>query len=243
MQRLYRDLAPWWSVLTPPGTYSGEAEAFLALLRQAAGGVSSLLELGSGIGAIAECLPERLEVVLADSSEEMLAQSRLRNPGREHVLSDMRSMRLGRQFDAVLLHDAVMYMSTPECLASAVATAASHLREGGGLLLVPDVVEEGFFEHAVSGGATEGSRSVQLLEWHWDPVQGDGSYRAEFSLLLREGGVVQAVHESHVLGLHSAEAYAAALSAAGFKLVAPRLDDVHWESGELFLGRLERARS
>ena len=241
MQRLYSDLAPWWSVLTPPGTYAAEADAFLCLFQQAAGEVGSILELGSGIGAIAECLPMDLEVVLSDSSEAMLAQSRLRNPDREHVLGDMRSMRLGRRFDAVLLHDAVMYMSTPASLAAAVSTAAAHLREGGAVLLVPDTVEESFCEHSLAGGASEGERSVQLLEWHWDPVSGDGSYRAEFSLLLREGGEVRAVHESHVLGLHSVEAYAAALAGAGFRLVAPVLGDVHWQSGEIFLGRLDPA--
>ena len=41
----------------------------------------------------------------------MLELSRTLNPDCEHLEGDMRTLRLGRTFDAVLIHDAVMYMT------------------------------------------------------------------------------------------------------------------------------------
>ena len=52
------------------------------------------------------------EMVLVDISPGMLAMSRALNPELEHHEGDMRTVRLGRQFDAVFVHDAVCYMTT-----------------------------------------------------------------------------------------------------------------------------------
>ena len=127
-ERLYADLAPWWPALSPPEEYVEEAAYALDLLADAAGGaVTSLLELGCGGGHLASWFPSDLEAVLIDRSEAMLGVSRQHNPAREHVQADMRTVRLERRFDAVLLHDAVMYLNTEEDLRAALTTVATHL--------------------------------------------------------------------------------------------------------------------
>ena len=57
---------------------------------------------------------------MTDLSAEMLAVSRTVNPECEHLRGDMRSLRLHRCFDVVLIHDAIMYvvsrrMCAPRC--------------------------------------------------------------------------------------------------------------------------------
>jgi len=49
-------------------------------------------------------------------SEPMQALSRALNPECEHVLGDMRTLRLGRAFDVAFVQDAVMYMTSEEDL-------------------------------------------------------------------------------------------------------------------------------
>jgi len=49
--------------------------------------------------------------VLVDKSPGMLEVSRALNPECEHVEGDMRTVRLGREFDLVFVHDAVAYMA------------------------------------------------------------------------------------------------------------------------------------
>lgn len=227
MARLYADLASWWPLLSPPEDYAHEAELFLAMLAHALGGsAQSLLELGSGGGHLACNLPAELDLVLLDRSPDMLAASRQLNPGRTHVQADMCDVDLGRQFDAVLLHDAVMYMVDPDDLRAALATAARHLRPGGAFLLLPDVVVDSFEEGMSAGGGGPdwrpigGQRSARMLEWCWDPDPTDSSYRVDMTFLLREAdGSMQSVHDVHTMALHSRAAYWQALVDAGLEPV------------------------
>ena len=48
------------------------------------------------------------------------------------------AIRLGETFDAVLIHDAISYMTTEADLLSVFATARAHLRPGGLLIAAPD---------------------------------------------------------------------------------------------------------
>jgi hypothetical protein len=72
----------------------------------------------------------------------MLAVSRRLNPELEHIEGDMRSLRLGREFDVVFLHDAVMCMTSEDDLLLAIATAHAHARPGGVVLILLDFPRE-----------------------------------------------------------------------------------------------------
>ena len=53
----------------------------------------------------------------------------------------MRTVRLGRTFDAVLVHDAIDYMTTEADLRAAVETAYAHCRPGVALFVPDDIAE------------------------------------------------------------------------------------------------------
>src|SRR5918911_3103228 len=100
--RLYTDLADWFHLLTSPDEYGEEAAFYLGLLGEALGAPpSTLLELGSGGGNMAWHYKRVVaEVTLTDLSERMLALSARLNPDCQHVQGDMRTLRLGRLFEA-----------------------------------------------------------------------------------------------------------------------------------------------
>ena len=104
----------------------------------------TVLELGSGGGNNASHLKARFEMVLVEPSDGMRAVSRALNPDANTVDGDMRTVRLGRQFDAVFVHDAVCYMTTEPDLRMAIDTAFVHCRPGGVALFAPDFVRENF---------------------------------------------------------------------------------------------------
>jgi trans-aconitate methyltransferase len=102
--KLYGSLADWWPVLSSPSDYEEEAGLYLERLQPSSEPASrfTLLELGSGGGNNASFLKHRFEMTLVDLSPQMLAHSRALNPECEHMVGDMRSVRLGREFDRVL---------------------------------------------------------------------------------------------------------------------------------------------
>jgi SAM-dependent methyltransferase len=179
---MYGRLAPWFHLLTSPvlDDYEEEAEFVLALMRERIDGpLETLLELGSGGGNNALHLKRSLRPTLTDLSPEMLDVSRTINPELEHVVGDMRTLRLGRTFDAVLAHDAICYMTTEPDLRAAFATAFEHLRPGGVAVFAPDHVAD-TFEPATDHGGNDDpdGRGMRYLEWTTDPDPTDATYRS-----------------------------------------------------------------
>lgn len=217
--RLYRDLADWWPLLSPPGDYAEEAAFYHRLLISAATHPPrSLLELGCGGGHNASHLKSHFDLTLVDRSPEMLAQSRALNPECEHVEGDMRTVRLGRTFDCVFIHDAVVYMTTPADLRAAIETAWIHCRPGGSALFAPDHVCENFRPVTSHGGHDGPGRSMRYLEWTWDPDPTDQTCTVDYAYLLREeDGSVRVVHDRHVEGLFPRDVWMSLLADVGFR--------------------------
>ncbi len=216
---LYRDLVPWYDLVDPPSEHEQEAARYLAAFEHAASPPpETLLELGAGAGNNAFHLKRRFRCTLTDLSEEMLMLSREANPECEHSTGDMRSLRLGRTFDAVLVHDAVMYMTTEEDLAAVARTAFAHTRPGGAAVFAPDCVAESFRETTDVIAGEKGARALRCLEWKWDPDPTDQTYVVEYAFLLRDAGGVKAVHDRHVEGLFATATWFRILASAGYRV-------------------------
>jgi SAM-dependent methyltransferase len=222
--KLYRELASWFHLLTAPEDYAEEAAAYVELIEKHARRLAiTLLELGAGGGNNASHYKRRFTATLTDLSPEMLEIGRRLNPECEHRLGDMRTLRLGREFDAVLVHDAVMYMTTEADLRAAIETAFVHLAPGGVALFVPDVVRESFSPGTSHGGHDGEGRSLRYLEWTRDLDPSDSAYEVDFALLLSEdGGATRFEHDRHVFGLFAEREWLAWLIQAGFEATLHR---------------------
>ena len=132
----------------------------------------------------------------------MLDVGRRLNPECEHVEGDMRTLRVGRTFDAVFVHDAVSCITEENDLRAVVETAYAHLRPGGAALFVPDWVRETFVPSTTHGGNDGEGRALRFVECDWDPDPNDTTYVAGFAYLLRDtDGSVRVEHDRHVMGL------------------------------------------
>src|SRR5258708_8088539 len=110
-------------------------------------------------------------MVLGGLWPQVVEGSRGLNPEGEHVQGDMRSVRLGREFDAVFVHDAIVYMTTEADLRAALETAFAHCRPGGAAIFAPDHVRETFCpstDHGRHDGAV--GRCLRYVDWTWDPA-------------------------------------------------------------------------
>lgn len=238
--RFYGELAVWWPLISPPEDYQEEAGFLADVLHRAADPVVEVLELGSGGGHVALYLKKTFVLTLVDLSTEMLDVSRQLNPECEHLEGDMRTVTLGREFDAVFVHDAVDYMTTEVDLRRAVATAFLHCRPGGVALFVPDNTVETFEEQADHDGHDAGDgRGVRFLEWSWDPHPDDTWTLTEYVFLLRDAdGVMRVVHETHRTGLFKRDLWLQILADIGFEpeAIAEKTTESRTPR-EMFLGR------
>ena len=226
LPRLYSELADWWPILSDPADYAEEAEFYRqALLSLCSFRPRTMLELGSGGGNNASHLKRHFELTLVDLSPGMLAVSRELNPECGHHQGDMRSVRLGQIFDAVFIHDAIVYMTTEEDLRRAIETAYIHCRPGGVALFAPDEVRETFKPGADHGGHDGDGRALRYLEWTWDPDPADNHYIFAMVYLLREDDKpLRAVLDEHHCGLFGHEDWLRIIAEIGF--------EPHWQPFE-----------
>jgi len=118
--------------------YDAECDLLEGIFRRSGRSVGTVLDLGCGTGAHAVRLAQRgFEVVGVDLSDGMLEAARRRadragSATVSFVRGDIRSLRLDRQFDAVICMFAVLgYQTTDEDVAGALDTVRLHLARGG----------------------------------------------------------------------------------------------------------------
>jgi len=236
--KLYSELAEWWPIFSPPEEYREEA-AFVArvLTESCHPAPRRVLELGSGGGNNASHLKARFAMTLVDLSSGMLSVSKALNPECEHLEGDIRTLRLGRTFDAVFVHDAICHMTTEADLRAVMETAFDHLRPGGVALFAPDFVRETFVEYTDHGGNDSDRGSVRFVQWTSDPDSSDTTYLVDFGILIRDQqGEMRVVHERHIYGLFARSRWLRLLRDVGFELntVNVVLDDFE---RDVFVGR------
>jgi SAM-dependent methyltransferase len=238
--RLYTDLAEWWHLLSAVEEYAEEAAIYSRIIAErCTRPPRTVLELGSGGGNNAWHMKGSFEMTLVELSPAMIEQSKRVNPELEHHVGDMRTVRLGRQFDAVFVHDAIAYMTTVEDLARAVETAYVHCKPGGVALFCPDDLRDTFETTTDHGGHDGPDRGIRYLEWSWDPDPSDTTHVADYAYLLRfPDGTVRVEHDRHINGLFDRQTWEATLRAAGFDVVNLPFEHSEVEPGthELFVG-------
>jgi SAM-dependent methyltransferase len=219
--RLYQDLTRLWPFLSPPEEYVDEATVFRDLLQ--AWGVpegARILHLGSGGGSLDHLLAPEFQLTGVDLSPAMVDLAREVNPGVEYIVGDMRTVRLGRSFDAVLIHDAIAYMASPEELCSAYRTAAAHVAPGGVLLTVPEQLRSTYDPTDVTTVTrTYGEQTVTCVELQLMADQADDWYETEFLFIIRNGMQVEVHRDRHRRRLFALADFTSAIVAAGFTLL------------------------
>jgi SAM-dependent methyltransferase len=236
--KLYGELAEWWPTFSTPEEYREEAAFFERVLTESCDPAPErVLELGSGGGNNASHLKAHFAMTLVDLSPHMLAVGRALNPECEHIEGDIRTLRLGRTFDAVFVHDAICHMTTEAELRAVMETAFEHCRPGGVALFAPDFVRETFVENTDHGGNDTDRGSVRFLQWTTDPDSSDTAYFVDFAIFIRDReGNIRMEHDRHTYGLFARAAWRRLLREVGFEVStkATILDDF---GRDLFLGK------
>ena len=222
--RLYYDLAWLWPLWEGPAEYGPWCDHVTALIRKhSLIPARSLLNLGCGGGKNAYNLKREFEVTGLDLSVPMLDNARTLNPDCTFVQGDMRDCDLGRQFDCVVVDDAVAYMLTLEDLAALFRTALRHLRPGGVMVVDPEYVMETFPQDTTRVSQLQGkdkpaNLEVTFITNEYDPDPTDHTYEFTLVYLMREDGKLRIETDHDLSGLFALEQWRTTLREAGFEI-------------------------
>ncbi|MFQ5797683.1 MAG: class I SAM-dependent DNA methyltransferase [Bacteroidota bacterium] len=220
-QRLYGDLAWIWPIISPPQDYAEETEHFCRLIReQSRIEVKTLLDLGRGGGHNDFTLKKHFELTGVDASTAMLALAKQLNPDVAYSCGDMRTVQLGKTFDAVTIFDSISYMTKEEDLRAAFASAFMHLEPGGVFLTFAEETSERFEQNRTrcSKHAQSGVEII-LVENIFDPDPTDTMYVTTFVFLIRRGEQFKVETDRHLSGIFKMEVWLGLLREIGFKVM------------------------
>lgn len=218
---LYTDLAWLWPLWGDATTeYAHYCRHVSALIQQyTRRPAHTLLDIGCGGGKNVLNLKQQFDVTGVDLSPTMLAQARALNPECVFVQGDMRTLRLGRTFDAVLMDDAISYMNCLGDFVAAFRTAHAHLNPGGVLIATPDVTTETFRQNDTSSTtASRDGLDVVFVENVYDPDPTDEQYETTVLYLIREHGHLRIKADHWTLGLFSLDTWRQVLRDTGFEV-------------------------
>jgi SAM-dependent methyltransferase len=219
--RLYTDLAYLWPLWGNADTeYADYCRHVTGLIRQFSPlSATTLLDIGCGGGKNVLNLKREFEVTGLDLSPAMLDLAKELNPDCTFVQGNMRTCRLGRTFDAVLMDDAISHMNCRTDFVAAFRTAYAHLNPGGVLIATPDVTTETFRQNRTT--ATPAARDgldVVFVENVYDPDPTDEQYETTILYLMREHGRLRIVTDHWTMGIFSMNTWREVLLETGFEV-------------------------
>ena len=163
----------------------------------------SVLELGCGTGRLTRRLLELGAIpTCIDNTPEMLASL---PEGVEAILADMRTLRLNRKFDRVLLANGFINNSDDAFIRQVLETCAMHTKDEGRLLVErfdPDWLlnttegplgHAGSVENFVGGISREGDRVALTLRY----VDGGSEWSQSISVLAHREAEIEAMLARH----------------------------------------------
>jgi SAM-dependent methyltransferase len=229
----YNELAWTDDLLSDPSDCEDEVAGYIDLIKHhSSHAPGTLLHLGCGAGVHDAIFKRHFAVTGVDVSRGMLEQARHRHPDVQYIEGDMRTVRLGREFDAVAIPDSIDYMSSFAELTMAIGTAAAHLKPGG-VLLVVGKTREIFSDNNFAYTGEQEDLHVTLLENNFiNPYRPD-SYEATLVYLIRQRGELTIHTECHVLGLFTHDAWEKVFAEAGFTM---QETDLHGAYDQYLLG-------
>lgn len=220
-RRLYTDLAWLWPLWGDATTeYAQYCQYLTGLIQQyARRPVASLLNIGCGGGKNVLNLKQHFAVTGIDLSPVMLAQAQSLNPECTFIQADMRTFDLGQTFDAILMDDAISYMTHLEDFSAAMRAAYNHLKPGGVMITTPDTTCETFQQNATH--TTQVSRDgldLVFIENCYDPDPTDTYYEATILYLIRQQGKLRMETDHWRLGIFPLDTWRRILTETGFAI-------------------------
>lgn len=195
--------------------YPAEAAELHRIIQDACPTARSLLDVACGTGAHLVELRQWYVAEGVDASTPMLDVARKRLPGVPLHVTDMRTLDLGRTFDAVTcLFSSIGYITDPSEMRSTVGRFARHVAPGGVLVLDGWLRPGEWQDHRRPEPEVARDDDVMVVRLGFSRREGNITKLDMHHLVWTDAGI-EHFSESHELALTSTDDYVSAVEAAG----------------------------
>ena len=233
LHRLYNKLCWLWPVISPPQEYIEETEFFSKLISSHDSlKVKTLLHLGCGGGHNDFTFKKYFKLTGIDISKNMLKLARTLNPEAFYYKGDMRSIRLNKQFDAVIILDSIIAMCTEEDLRKAFLTAYAHLKTQGVFLTLAEIQSDNFRQNRTEcRTCTTDGKDIVFIENSFDPDPQDTEFEETLIFLIRKKGKLSIHIDRSKGGVFDIETWHRHLNEVGFEVKKMEFTHSSFDSG------------
>jgi SAM-dependent methyltransferase len=195
--------------------YPAEAAELRSIIQGANPNARTLLDVACGTGAHLAEMRRWYAVEGVDQSPAMLEVAQSRLPGVPLHVADMRTLDLGRPFDAVTcLFSSIGYLTDPAEMRSAVGRLAAHVAPGGVLILDGWLRPEAW--HDDYRGEPEVSHDDETMVVRLAFSRRSGSItELDMHHMVRTNSGIDYFSEAHRLALTPTADYVSAVESAG----------------------------
>lgn len=133
MTGVFQSYAQYYDLLYADKNYEAEAEYIFQLIKKYNPKTKAILNLGCGTGKHDIVLKKKgLNITGIDFSNDMVSRAKQQSTNIEFIVGDIRTIRLGKKFDAVIsLFHVACYQNSNDDLNSYFQTANKHLLKNG----------------------------------------------------------------------------------------------------------------
>ncbi|HUE67847.1 MAG TPA: class I SAM-dependent methyltransferase [Candidatus Acidoferrum sp.] len=197
--------------------YPAESETLHAIIQEESPGARTLLDVACGTGAHLAVLRRWYEVEGVDLSAEMLEVARRRLPDAQLQVADMRTLDLGRKFDAVTcLFSAIGYVTDLAEMRSTIGRLADHVAPGGVLIVDGWVRPEDWGDDYRGGPDVASDDEAMVVRLTFSRRTGSIT-EMDLHHLVRGADGIDHFTEHHRLALVPTAEYVAAFESAGLR--------------------------
>ena len=177
----------------------------------------TLLDAACGTGMHLSEFRKHFDCEGFDLDTKMVDLAAQRVPDVKVSVADIVDFNLGHKFDVVVcLFSSIGYADTLEKMRRAVVSLASHVSQGGLLIVEPWLTPDGFHDGHL-GSLFVDRKDLKLARIHISKVVGKKSV-IDFHYLVGTPDSVESFTENHTMGLYSDNEYQAALEDAGLQV-------------------------
>jgi ubiquinone/menaquinone biosynthesis C-methylase UbiE len=232
---LHNNLANYYDRIYSFKDYLDEAVRLQNLIIKYSESVgNSLLDVACGTGLHIKYLKDDFSCTGVDVSRAMLKIARKNVKGVTFKEGDMRTLRLGKQFDVIIcLLSSIGYVRTAARLEKTIQNFSKHLKKGGLALIEPSHAKSAY----VSGEpriTTYDGREVKIARVNWTNFRQATAVLNMHILIAERGKEPKYFVDKHELGLFGINSTLRIMKAGGLK--SKYLQNGLMPGRELFVG-------